>query len=187
MTTFTSHAGVFFNNDDLISLKTCLAEVVPGPDPIPPDPTPGPWPIPGAVCVDMPWAAVFNQKIGLTCADKLVVRFTVPTGATTTPPGGGGRLSFVEALARNIYRVAVLSTVPLDFDTSHQSTKWNMSAGAGPAFILYVGTTQVPNYPTVVPGTTYYVNLRMTNRDGTPSCSPATLDVSMLMNFNLPR
>jgi hypothetical protein len=185
MTDFTSHAGVFFDNTDLLNLKGALAAVVPGPGPGPgPTPTPpGPWPIPGAVCLDLPWVSTAvsgRKRIGFLCEQKAVVRIIVPPAPGT---GVSGLIALVEAVHAGVARCAVLSQTPLDFDTSGQATKWNVSIGPSVSFNLMLGTAQIPNFCMLHPGATYYLNLRNTTKSGAPTCTPGQ-DCSMFIDFN---
>lgn len=132
--------------------------------------------------VTLPWGGFVNTA-GFRPNGVLVGVLTVP-GGTVTPSGLQGQLRATEFGGDPpVDRVASLSLQPCDFGQGGTGVTLKLAYGQRPQ-ILYTVTGTAFATPQLVPGTTYYFNIRNFSQDlqinscTTPTCN-MQLDVSV--------
>lgn len=142
------------------------------------------------ILVDIPWNpagqtyltrdAPFN---GFGPNDALVIRFTPPVGSASTGPGSIQSAEYIDPPTQ---RFGVLSSTACDFTSGdYGGPLYNKQTQSTISFGLQVGGTQSPYIVRLNPGTTYYLNIKNRQADGTtPSCGTATCN--MIINWQKP-
>ena len=131
--------------------------------------------------VTLPWGGYINTS-GFKAGGVLVGVLTVPSGAVFSS-GSQGQLRGTEYGDPPVDRTASLSTQPCDFGQGGLGVTLKLAYGQRPQ-ILYTVTGTAFATPKLVPGTTYYFNIRNYSQDlQTISCTTSTcnmqLDVSL--------
>ena len=130
----------------------------------------GGWPIPGFVCYDLPWVSTTSATrliVNMNCDQEACIRF-VPQATTKN-----GWIALVEYNAPRYNRIAVISTIPGDFNAQPGTPPYK--AGSSINFDYSTSGAQ-PFVVDLSPGYTYYLNLKTTN--GTPG-APATMSLDL--------
>jgi hypothetical protein len=139
-----------------------------------------PWGAPGSIITYRTQDAPFN---GFTGTTALVIRFTAPAGAPAT--SSYGHITSAEYVDPPTARTAVLSTNACDF-TNTIGSPYYAQYGSTIDLSLRVGGVPVYAYHDLrmVPGTTYYLNVKNYNAVGSPTCSAGTCN--MIINWQQP-
>jgi len=124
--------------------------------------------------IDVAWSSttaatryVTQQYGGFGANDALVVRFTPPAGASF----GSGALSGAEYSGPTTTRTGKISTSPCDFSTATQFTLYNAFSASTFNLPIQVGGTQLAWTMLMAPGTTYYLNIKNTDKKGIATCA----------------
>ncbi len=154
-----------------------LTVPAPGTNPGTPGPT-GSLPCTGfnkTLVIDVAWTSttaasryVTQQYGGFGANDALVVRFTPPAGASSY---SAGSLSGAEYSGPTTTRVGKISTVPCDFSLATQFTQYNAFNASTFNLPMQVGGDQLAWTMLTVPGTTYYLNIKNTDKKGVATCA----------------
>lgn len=145
------------------------------------------------VRVSLPWGGHLDshQSGGFPAGAVLVARITVPQNATGTITPGS--ISVVEYIDGQAQRIMSLSPSACDFrglqpgtfppsDPTGANNPLSWGNGINPN-ILYKLSGMAGNNPALVPGQTYYLNIRNRNyNDGTVSCTTSTCNVRITIN-----
>jgi len=102
-----------------------------------------------------------------------------PAGASSYAPGSIG---MAEYGGGPITRLGVISTQPCDFSLANYTTTYNVSSSASLSFSLQVDGAQQPWIFLLVPGATYYLNVKNTTSAGKQTC-PTGSQCNMFIDF----
>jgi hypothetical protein len=145
-------------------------------DPPPVDPPPPVGSLPcsgfaGTEIIDVAWALTPHRYVttGFKAGVAVVARFTVPAGAH--PSTSLGSISFTEYGDTSHTRWATFSDRPCAWTDPGGGAFWYGVEQISARFWLQVGQTK-PGYPVLVPGRTYYLSIRNTTQNGTPTTNP---------------
>jgi len=140
----------------------------------------------GTLVIDLPWvnASLLTQNFGggFRGQGAMVLRFTVPAG--TSPTSVAGQLRMNEYADPAAARYAVFSTKACDFSGQYGASLPALATGISINFSMAVTTAQYGQIK-LLPGTTYFVNVRNTNTAGGASCFHPTCN--MVINWFIPR
>ena len=125
--------------------------------------------------IDVAWTSttaasryVTQQYGGFGANDALVVRFTPPAGSLSY---SAGSLSGAEYSGPTTTRTGKISTSPCDFSTATQFTLYNAFSASTFNMPIQVGGNQLAWTMLTVPGTTYYLNIKNTDKKGVATCA----------------
>jgi hypothetical protein len=125
--------------------------------------------------IDVAWASTTaatryttQQYGGFGANDALVVRFTPPPGSASF---SAGSLSGAEYSGPTTTRTGKISTSPCDFSTATQFTLYNAFSASTFNMPVQVSGTQLAWTMLTAPGTTYYLNIKNTDKKGVATCA----------------
>src|SRR5439155_24436669 len=131
----------------------------------------GGWPVscPGftkTLNIDMPWSSTDSSSRLLTSNfggfgsnDAMVVRMTPPGGSGSY---SSGTVSMAEYGGGPITRFSTISTTACDWPQAGWFSAYNVSTGTSLSYSLHVGGSQQAWITLLMPGITYYLNVRNT-------------------------
>jgi hypothetical protein len=134
--------------------------------------------------VTLPWGGYINTS-GFKPSGVLVGVLKVPSGAAFGS-GSQGQLRGTEYGDPPVDRTASLSTQPCDFGQGGPGVTLKMAYGQRPQ-ILYTVTGTAFATPQLVPGTTYYFNIRNFSQDLQTNSCTSTSTCNMQLDVSLPR
>src|SRR5207248_2445836 len=154
----------------------------------------GSWPVscPGftkTLNIDMPWSSTDSSSRLLTSNfggfgsnDAMVVRISPPGGSGSY---SSGTVSMAEYGGGPITRFSTISTTPCDWSQAGWFSAYNVSTGTSLSYSLQVGGSQQAWITLLMPGTTYYLNVKNTTYTGTQTC-PSGSQCNMFLDFYKP-
>jgi len=139
--------------------------------------------------VDLPWNSTDSSTRILTsnyggfgANDALVVRLTPPAGVGSF---SAGTISMAEYGGGPLTRFSTISTTPCDFGQGSWFSAYNVSTGTSLSYSLQVGGSQSAWVFMMIPGTSYYLNVKNTTYTGTQTCTAGS-QCNMFLDFYRP-
>jgi len=154
----------------------------------------GGWPVscPGftkTLNIDLPWTSTNSATRlqtsnygGFGSNDAVVVRMTAPAGSASY---SAGTISMAEYGGGPVTRFSTISTSPCDFSQAGWFSAYNVSTGTSLSYSLQVGGSQQAWVYLMMPGTSYYLNVKNTTYTGTQTCTSGS-NCDMFLDFYKP-